>query len=464
MSTDAPTNAIEEKNDPSPSSDPSSSTESPPAAPQDAKETIADSKEEEKVVSDPPPQPQDNKENDDDENDAKESESDDKKDAEESKSEEKKEEKPSEPSESKTDDNKEEEDKPVAEDEKAEAKPTEEEKVEESKKGDDSSIEAGPEEKEDDKTETDETPKKEPEEEQDQETPVKGKGSRVRKLLGDFLITPGSNENTPSGKRTRKSVERHEPGVPKRSKDNAYIPGRGEKLSAIPSVEKLIQKRPRTDTVLKDAHRLLYGFGKKKIAAPKVTVVKKLLLEYSGFLYADSAPEEDVSRIEKFKAYAMKMTLPSLREICDLFDLDRSQVTKETVVDRLADFLSIPDEKYTKTFAKTASKKKASSAAGPTTKKRKTATNTPTKGTKRRKKAENSDVADEKPEDNAEDEVADPSEDQLREWVHHYVNCFDLDKATTKHAIETVSDKFGKNLAHKKQRIKQLLADELNKM
>lgn len=49
----------------------------------------------------------------------------------------------------------------------------------------------------------------------------------------------------------------------------------------------------------------------------------------------------------------------------------------------------------------------------------------------------------------------------LRRWVKAYVACFNMDKATVKHAIETASDKFGVNLASKKDILKLLLTEEL---
>jgi hypothetical protein len=54
-----------------------------------------------------------------------------------------------------------------------------------------------------------------------------------------------------------------------------------------------------------------------------------------------------------------------------------------------------------------------------------------------------------------------PDDDALRQWVRAYVVCFDMDSATTKHALKTASDKFGLDLAKEKDRIKELLAEEM---
>jgi len=428
--------------------------------PQDKTDENGDKKEESKEET---PAPEENKAEDLKEDKPEEPQTDDKKE-EKAEEEVKTEEKAEEP-ESKPDESKEETKVDEIKEEKTEIKEDEtkpEEKKEEETKEESMDVDK------DDKMETDATPKKEPEEDKmETETPKQEESkpeevvvtpSRVRQKLGDFLATPGGDQ-TPSGKRQRKSVERHEPESFK-EKSITHIPGRGKKLAEIPSVEKLISKRVRTDPGLKDAYKLLYGFGRKRIANPKVGSVKRDILDYSGFLHTDASTEEDEVRMEKFKVFALKQTLPTLREICDLLDIDRSGATKDVIVDRLADFLSVPDAKYTKSFAKAASKKKGT----PDTKKRKTATPSNNKGGKRRKKTDHSDVTEDKPEDDESGGGGeDPSEKELREWVHHYVNCFNLDKATTKHAIETVSDKFNKDLSHKKTMIKELLAEELNK-
>merc|ERR1711983_70125 len=110
------------------------------------------------------------------------------------------------------------------------------------------------------------------------------------------------------------------------------------------------------DEGLKFAHKFLHGFGRGRGKIAKVAVVKPQILEYSGYLLEGATSDEDGDKIEKFKVYASRVMLPSLRDLCDLFDLDRSAATKEMIVERLAQFLSSPDAKYTKTASK--SKKK----------------------------------------------------------------------------------------------------------
>jgi hypothetical protein len=54
-----------------------------------------------------------------------------------------------------------------------------------------------------------------------------------------------------------------------------------------------------------------------------------------------------------------------------------------------------------------------------------------------------------------------PDEEALRQWVRAYVACFDMDSATTKHAIKTASEKFGCDLSKEKSKIKELLGEEM---
>lgn len=54
-----------------------------------------------------------------------------------------------------------------------------------------------------------------------------------------------------------------------------------------------------------------------------------------------------------------------------------------------------------------------------------------------------------------------PSDEQLRQWVRAYVRCFNLEKVTIKHALEVAAEKFGVDLASKKDTLKELLTEEM---
>jgi hypothetical protein len=54
-----------------------------------------------------------------------------------------------------------------------------------------------------------------------------------------------------------------------------------------------------------------------------------------------------------------------------------------------------------------------------------------------------------------------PTNILLRQGVKAYVICFNMGSATTKHAMKTAADKFGANLAKRKDKMKELLAEEM---
>jgi len=193
-------------------------------------------------------------------------------------------------------------------------------------------------------------------------------------------------------------------------------------------------------------------------------------------------------------ARAYKMTTPLLKNLCDLFDIDRkpqsgkSTIDKDTMVDRLLDFLGAPSTELTRTHkegqkerdkeGKTAGKKRArSTSKEPNLSKEPNPSEEPNPKKKGKKEAaqdvqevceDNGDDMDFDEDEEAEEEKSNqennkmPSDKSLRKWVRAYVNCFDLDKATTKHAIATASSKFGMDLSSMKGRIKELLTEEMS--
>lgn len=54
-----------------------------------------------------------------------------------------------------------------------------------------------------------------------------------------------------------------------------------------------------------------------------------------------------------------------------------------------------------------------------------------------------------------------PNDKQLRQWVRAYVRCFNLEKVTIKHALQVAAEKFGVDLASKKDTLRQLLCEEM---
>jgi hypothetical protein len=204
----------------------------------------------------------------------------------------------------------------------------------------------------------------------------------------------------------------------------------------------------------------------------------------------------------KFSSKAYKLTIPQIKQLCDFFNIDRSvgkdekPLDKEALVDRLLDFLGAPSEKLLAApikdakpglakKAKKTSPNKTANADGSAKKKKRG----PNKKTKT-KKAKGSDDEDEE-DDASEEEPAEsegeavvaaagssssysafaalknykkgeqPSDDVLREWVRAYIACFNMETSTAKHAIKTASEKFGLDLTEQKEKIKEMLTDEM---
>jgi flagellar biosynthesis GTPase FlhF len=156
---------------------------------------------------------------------------------------------------------------------------------------------------------------------------------------------------------------------------------------------------------------------------------------------------------------AFKLSIPALKKICDVFDIDRTKKTsKDDLVDCLLDFLGAPDAKLTNT-KKVDSKPKAKTPKQ--AKKKKAKKQEESEEEDSQEKEESEEESEQKDSDDKVEKGKMPSDKALRKWVHAYVACFNLEKATTKHALETASDRFGVDLSSKKDLLKELLTDAL---
>lgn len=333
-----------------------------------------------------------------------------------------------------------------------------------------------------------------------------GRKSKKRNSL-DVLLTDMSP--TPSGKRERKSTPSFAPQDFKAEKEDgkvdamkvAKVEGRGVILGSLPGVEDAMKmKSKKNPAVLTMAHKLVFGTkrrGKPSGSSSKAHVDMLIgqLLEFSGYLLPveNDKTSEDIENDDKdietkMSVKAYKMTVPVLKDLCDFFDVDRSSsgggvtIDKDTIIDRLLSFLGNPHEKFTRAFAKSnnksSQKKKKPSTQGHKDKKidgadeddvmdEESDSEVRTPSPKKHKKSK---VIKEDDETESEDDFEEDDEDvplkmptkkELRKWVQAYVACFNLDKATTNHAMKTAGDKFGIDLSSKKTLIKQLLAEEM---
>lgn len=139
------------------------------------------------------------------------------------------------------------------------------------------------------------------------------------------------------------------------------------------------------------------------------------------------------------KAY--KLVVRELKMLCDLFDIDRSpsSIDKDELIERLLNFLSAPDAKMTN-----------ANTSGSTKDKKK-------KGKKKKEEEANEEKTDDEEEEAGEGEL--PTDKALKQFVKAYLVCFNPDKVTVSHALQTACDKFGVDLEEKKVFIKKLLTE-----
>jgi len=159
-------------------------------------------------------------------------------------------------------------------------------------------------------------------------------------------------------------------------------------------------------------------------------------------------------------AKAYRMTVPLLKSICDFFCVDRSgPIDKEQLVERMLEFLRAPSVQGTKHGKSNTRKRSIESDLSEQQRK-----------VKKIKvhidddETENEDTEDEQEVKQSGNKKEVPTNDMLKAWVKAYCTCFNLDKVTTKHAMETVSDKFGMDLSSMKENIRGLLTEEMESM
>ncbi|KAI2512172.1 hypothetical protein MHU86_2259 [Fragilaria crotonensis] len=254
-----------------------------------------------------------------------------------------------------------------------------------------------------------------------------------------------------TGKRQRKAADTFAPSLyyaePKQQHRVRVVVGRGVKLTKIPEIRESIRSSTKDSLELRNAFKLMYRVPGKT----PIPEMKQSLLDFSGYLPVFDGSEdrktqdkmvEDAEAIVSQRAYKMKHL--DVKKLCDFFHLDRSlKTTKEELI----------DSKTTISRDKEVDDDEDDEANSD--------------------EDDKEDGEDTNDEDNDEEYAFDDSEiiangeqrevsdKALRRWVKAYIACFNMDKATIRHAIQTASDKFGVNLASKKEVLKQLLTEEL---
>jgi hypothetical protein len=303
-------------------------------------------------------------------------------------------------------------------------------------------------------------------------------------------------------KRARKTLVAYAPeDFTKVDRSVQIHPGRGAKIGSIKAVRANIEANK--DVALADlAHKLLFGGNKK----PPKDAVRGNIFEFSGYLppKPKDATEKELEAMDKklevrwvllcrewlhtlvmnvgrhstpvanslishwflqakMGEKAFNLKVGELRDLCDFFALDRSGIRdKADLIDRLLDFLSAPSAEHVK-GSKAAKASSTSTRKGGSSKKKKD------DSSEEESEEEDEDQDEEKPK-KGKDKDADllkvekgkvPNDDALRAWVKCFVQCYDLEKASIKVALQVARDKFGVDLGDKKDLLKEMLAEAM---
>lgn len=271
------------------------------------------------------------------------------------------------------------------------------------------------------------------------------------------------DEDRGRGKRKRRESKSYEPddftmaSLNAASKSTTVTEGRGKKLGEIQAVENNMKKYK----LASDEFILAYKFLFSKRGTANKKLMKEKLFEFNGYLpplrkgkYNKERQDEEDEVIEtKFAIKAFKMNVSQIKKLCNFFHIDHcgeggKALIKEDMIDRLLDFLGEPDESMIK-------------QKEPADKKKKTAVKPKKKAQTNRRSVATKVVEDPFSliRDYKKGKI--PSDKAMRQWVKSYIVCVDMETATTKDAVLTATAKFGVEMASKKSRIKQLLAEEI---
>jgi hypothetical protein len=163
---------------------------------------------------------------------------------------------------------------------------------------------------------------------------------------------------------------------------------------------------------------------------------------------------------------AFNLKVGELRDLCDFFALDRSGIRdKADLIDRLLDFLSDPSAEHVK-GSKAAKASSASKRKGGSSKKKKDDSSEEESDEEDEEQDEDEEPKPKKGKDKGVDLLKVekgkvPNDDALRAWVKCFVQCYDLEKASIKVALQVAGEKFGVDLGDKKDLLKEMLAEAM---
>lgn len=231
------------------------------------------------------------------------------------------------------------------------------------KKADDSSEKAKPDAEKDDAAQkdesnektTDDKDKKDESKAEPMEEEEETKEDAAEEAVPAVEEVPVELPN-PSGRarRARKSTEVYQPAEEKKKKEKEIPKGKGEKLEDMPRVVGKFKDVTWSDPHLKMLYSIVFGRGQKK-------EFKGHLLQFNGVVYPEGKEEDEQERLKE-KMY--KLTMPELKAVMDLVDIDRSETSgKEPHCQLFLEWLEEPKGSGKKVQNKTPGKRKSSGSA-----------------------------------------------------------------------------------------------------
>jgi hypothetical protein len=185
----------------------------------------------------------------------------------------------------------------------------------------------------------------------EKEKPEK-KSTGKKKTFADKALAIPKRLKTTSDKRESKKIERYTevPEVSRQVSEIVIRKGKGKKLEDCANVLSQINKRPRSDELLRLVHNLFIGRVNKKVQ------VKSNLKSFSGVVYDD-----DKGR-ERLEAKLARQKVRDLREIARFFAVD-DEGERDDLVETILKYVEkpFPSDKEASSPKKSSSKKSSSS-------------------------------------------------------------------------------------------------------
>ncbi|KAL9180155.1 hypothetical protein ACHAXT_008125 [Thalassiosira profunda] len=256
------------------------------------------------------------------------------------------------------------------------------------------------------------------------------------------------------GRRARKSVEAFSVVVEER-KEKVIPDGNGEKLEDMPRVVAKFQAVTWSNPHLHTLYSIVFGVGRKK-------EYKAHLLQFNGLVYPEGGEEKEKERL---LAKMHKLTMPQLKDVMDLADIDRSAESfpdkkapgKEALCTRFLEWLEEPKASGKKvTAASTKKRKSAGSAKKAAPKKGK---KTAAKKEAPKKKPAAKKVTPKAAKKAPALDIPGVNEEKLREKVASIVAAADKEELTVKGVRKILEDWLDTDLSEHKDAIRTIVME-----